>query len=82
MKRPGDEGAERLRFYVPRHFWPVSRDQIRKLWPKDLRIEEVRLGVPDFQWNNRPDPLYHRFGTARDPEAPELRIFRFHASER
>jgi len=82
VRTPWDEGAQKPRFFVPRHFGPVPSDLIRSLGLTRSRYEEVALGVPDFQWNNRPDPLYHRFGTARDPEAPELRIFLLRASGR
>jgi hypothetical protein len=35
----------------------------------------VMLGVPDFQWNNRPDPLYHRFAAPGPTDPPELQLY-------
>ena len=56
--------------------------RVALLNPPVTTVLEEEYDRPDFQWNNRPDPLYRRFGTARDPEAAELRIFLLRASGR
>jgi 4-amino-4-deoxy-L-arabinose transferase-like glycosyltransferase len=78
VQRPGDEatpGDSPPRFFVPRHFHPVPPSQLGALGIARSRYQELELGVPDYQWNNRPDPLYHRFAPSGSPEAPPLRLF-------
>ena len=63
------------RFFVPRHFHPVPPHQLRAQGIERSRYREEKLGVPDYQWNHRPDPLYHRFTASGASEPPPLRIY-------
>jgi hypothetical protein len=41
-----------------------------------FRYEEVTLPIPDVQWNNQPDPIYHFFDELPDGIAPSLKLFK------
>jgi hypothetical protein len=40
------------------------------------RYSAVELPVVDLPWNNRPDPLYHRYRRPADDEGPPLTLYR------
>jgi hypothetical protein len=63
-------------FFVPRHFNPIHPQRLARQGVLRPNYTVTPLGVPDYQWNNSPDPLYHRFGDDPSGEAPELHVFR------
>ncbi|MBW2272082.1 MAG: hypothetical protein JRG96_02325 [Deltaproteobacteria bacterium] len=75
VQRPWEEAVSAPRFFVPRHFHPVSPEQLQARGIERTHYEELELGVPDYQWNNRPDPLYHRFRASGAPQTPPLRLY-------
>jgi hypothetical protein len=40
------------------------------------RYEEITLPIPDVQWNNQPDPLYHFYEELPSEIAPSLKLFK------
>jgi len=64
------------RFFVQRHFNPIPPRRLSQLDVLRPKYEVTPLGVRDYQWNNSPDPLYHRFRAESDEDVPELHIFR------
>jgi hypothetical protein len=41
-----------------------------------FRYREITLPIPDVQWNNQPDPLYHFYGDLPSGIAPSLKLFK------
>jgi hypothetical protein len=41
-----------------------------------FRYEELTLPIPDVQWNNQPDPIYHFYKDLPSGIAPELKLFK------
>ena len=63
-------------FFVPRHFNPIHPRRLAQQGVDRSAYAASGLGMGDFQWNNRPDPVYHRFRDG-DTEPPgELKVFR------
>jgi 4-amino-4-deoxy-L-arabinose transferase-like glycosyltransferase len=69
----GRPGAQ---WRIDRHF---NRPQVSKRYEAAMRqfkYEAIELPVPDLQWNNRPDPLYHHYATPPEHPAPKVKIFK------
>jgi hypothetical protein len=41
-----------------------------------FQYEERTLPIPDVQWNNQPDPIYHFFDELPNGMAPSLKVFK------
>jgi hypothetical protein len=41
-----------------------------------FQYEEKTLPIPDVQWNNQPDPIYHFFEELPSGIAPSLKVFK------
>jgi hypothetical protein len=41
-----------------------------------FQYEERTLPIPDVQWNNQPDPIYHFFEELPSGIAPSLKVFK------
>jgi hypothetical protein len=61
---------------IPRRFSWMTMDATFKRETGRYAYESITLGVPDVQWNNRPDPLYHYWGPLDAKLGPPLRILR------
>jgi 4-amino-4-deoxy-L-arabinose transferase-like glycosyltransferase len=61
---------------IDRHFTQlrVSSAWLASLDPRDY--DRIELPVPDVQWNNRPDPLYHHFASPEEGLAPNVWLIR------
>jgi hypothetical protein len=63
--------------------WIIPRYLVRlKVDPKFMketakfRYEEKTLPIPDVQWKNQPDPLYHFFRELPSGIAPSLKMYK------
>jgi hypothetical protein len=60
---------------VLRRFNGIGLEQFLEA-TKGYRYSMIELPVPDLQWNNRPDPLYHHFKSPSPKLSPRVRIFK------
>jgi 4-amino-4-deoxy-L-arabinose transferase-like glycosyltransferase len=61
---------------IPRHFSPMRTDATFRRETERHAYEKTELAMPDLQWNNRPDPLYHHFGSPDPDSAPPVQVWR------
>jgi hypothetical protein len=66
--RPGAQWVIDRNYNLP-HVTKKYESAMRK-----LEYETIELPMPDLQWNNRPDPLYHHYATPPEHQAPKVRI--------
>ncbi len=57
-----------------RHFNSMTLNEEFVKETRKFRYSTIELPVPDIQWNNRPDPLYHYYKTPPMGLAPRLKI--------
>ena len=68
-------GPAAPRWLIDRHFNEMIVDQEFRDRTVEVGYSLVELPVPDVQWNNRPDPIYHYFKPLADDLTPPVTIF-------
>ncbi|MFH1995472.1 MAG: tetratricopeptide repeat protein [Candidatus Omnitrophota bacterium] len=61
---------------VPRRFMKLKADKHYLSETEKFHYDSIRFPVPDVAWDNRPDPLWHRFMPLTDDLAEPLIILR------
>ena len=68
--RPGARWVIDRHFNLP-HITAKYQAEMRK-----LEYVAIELPMPDLQWNNRPDPLYHHYATPPEHRAPNVTLLK------
>ena len=70
-----EKGPPDPEWFVLRRFNGMGLEQFLNA-TKGYRYSMIELPVPDLQWNNRPDPLYHYFKAPALELSPKIRILK------
>jgi hypothetical protein len=69
-------GKSPPKWVINRHFNPLRASPEFVRARKQFRYVPIELEVADVQWNNRPDPVYHRFEPFPLDTVPAVKILR------
>ena len=71
-----DVGPSAPQWLIYRHFNHAKVNKLFLLETAQHQYAATELPIPDIQWNNRPDPLYHFFTPPHYDDLPRVKILR------